>query len=98
MKMKKIALVIGIAAVLTSCGGTDYKPSANAMCKCMSDKEVNGTGSSLGQGVDYASCVLDVMLEERVDIMKQEFGDALNDVCPNLTELHKDYMKTASDL
>lgn len=93
--MKKVVVGFSLLAVLASCGGVDYKPSADGMCKCMSDKVVNETGSSLGQGVDYASCVLDVMLEERVDIMKEEFGDVLNETCPELAQMHKDYLETA---
>ncbi|MEX1193004.1 MAG: hypothetical protein WED10_12695 [Brumimicrobium sp.] len=99
MKKGTIILLGAFAITLASCGGTaDYKPSAEAMCKCMEEKDAEPKGEyDLGRDVDYASCVLDVILENRVDINNEEFGKVLKEECPDLTDLHKTYMETSSE-
>ncbi len=89
------AFVLSIAA---ACGGSvDYKPSADKMCSCMEEKAAEEKGDfDLGPEVDYASCVLDVILSEGEDLNTDEFTKQLEKDCPDLVALHKDYMDSSN--
>lgn len=97
MKNVKNLLVGAFAvALISSCGGgsVDYKPAAKAMCECMKEKGEKSEGDlDLGPEVDYASCALDVTIDEGVDLNTEEFTKQLESDCPELVDLHKDYMK-----
>lgn len=66
-------------ALISSCGGSvDYKPAAKAMCDCMEEKGNKPEEEfDLGPEVDYASCALDVVLSEGVDINTDDFTKQL---------------------
>ncbi len=99
--MKKIVLgIFGAAALaLTSCGGAvDYSGAADAMCKCMAEKDAEEKGEfDLGRDVDYSFCALDVIIEHSVDITEEGFGTALNEKCSDLNDLHKEYISTSAE-
>tara|TARA_B100000508_G_scaffold141026_1_gene145235 strand:+ start:7974 stop:8192 length:219 start_codon:yes stop_codon:yes gene_type:complete len=68
--------------------------AAKAMCDCMDEKAAEEKGDiDLGPEVDYASCALEVTISESVDLNTEDFTKQLEKDCPDLVDLHKDYMK-----
>lgn len=94
--MKKLFIGASLLFIAAACGGSvDYKPSAKAMCECMEKANAEEKGEyDLGPEVDYASCVLDVTIDQSVDLNTEEFTKQLESDCPDLVDLHKDYMET----
>lgn len=94
--VKKLFVGAFAVTLMASCGGsTDYKPAAKAMCDCMEEKGAEEKGDfDLGPEVDYASCALDVTISESVDLNTKEFTKQLEKDCPDLVDLHKDYMES----
>jgi hypothetical protein len=87
-----------ILSITASCGGSvDYAPSAEKMCTCMEEKGAEEKGDfDLGPEADYASCVLDVTISESVDLNTEEFTKQLEKDCPDLVDLHKNYMESSN--
>lgn len=94
--MKNLFFGASLLFLVASCGGSvDYKPSAKAMCDCMEKANAEEKGEfDLGPEVDYASCVLDVTIDEGVDLNTEEFAKQLEKDCPELVDLQKDYMES----
>lgn len=94
--MKKLFIGAGLLFMASACGGSvDYKPAAKAMCECMEKANAEEKGEyDLGPEVDYASCVLDVTIDEGVDLNTEKFAKQLEADCPDLVDLQKDYMDT----
>ena len=92
MIMKKYFIIPVAGVLLASCGSTDYKPAAEAMCKCMEEKAKEEQNELLGKDFDYTACAIDVMLETRTDINNKSFGDALALECEDLKGLHDEYL------
>ena len=97
--MKKgLTILAGALVVLSSCGSVDYKPAAEKMCKCMTEKETNRDPNALlGEDFDYASCAFDVIIETRTDINNDNFGKILESECSELKRLHDDYLATINE-
>ena len=91
-------LFMGVALIslAASCGGSvDYAPSSKAMCECMEEKAAEEKGEyDLGPEVDYASCVFDVTISEGVDLNTKDFTKQLEKDCPDIVDLHKDYLSS----
>ena len=94
--MKKLFIGASLLFIAAACGGSvDYKASAKAMCECMEKANAEEKGEfDLGPEVDYASCVLDVTIDEGVDLNTEKFTEQLEKDCPELVDLQKDYMDT----
>lgn len=99
--MKRTFLAVGVIALLASCGGPDkaaYDAAADKICDCMAKKEAEAANDDSEfsidfTDVDYALCALEVATE--VDPTAEEMGASIDEKCPDLSETHKNYVKSA---
>jgi hypothetical protein len=98
--MKKLIFVLGVAGFLTSCGGPsqeELNSAADMMCECVEQKRAEADPDDLlaSDDMHFAFCALDVAVEHGVNCGEDDFAKALGEKCPDLSELQKEYAKTA---
>jgi hypothetical protein len=103
--MKKVFFTsVVVLSVLVSCGPSkeDYKQSALEMCDCMKEKNVeNEELKALNidmTDANYAVCALEMAEKKGVNPVAKEFADAIANNCPDLSEAHAKYVKTAKKM
>lgn len=103
--MKKITLIVSVSILgLISCedsqtGSQDLNKQVDRICNCMDnktkerEKEESILPLESFLEVDYASCALDIILEEGADPTSKEFANNVGEKCPNLKEVAMNYTK-----
>ncbi len=73
----------------------EFKDDVEKLCECMKvrktkRREVIEAVESIYEDKDYEMCILDPIIEG-IDTKGNEFSNAIDHLCPNLTETHKRY-------
>lgn len=94
--MKKVLLGVGVVALLASCGGpgkAEFDAAAEKLCNCMSEKDAEGGEDDLlnDPELNYSFCALEVAFD--VAINDEQMAASIAEKCPDLSELHADYVK-----